>query len=113
MKSWREINVEARARGYYTEEEIDAATSSWMTCAIGEQHKLHPLVVHVTKISGRPDDSVLFTLGNSDSFNDWESGKYGFGSAVRDHNFDEADRLLDLIEDRVLELKRQPHDESK
>jgi hypothetical protein len=102
MKTWRERIVEARARGRFTDEDKDDGCS-WLTCAVGEQHTRMPalrLLVPCPEsmVSGyAPSDNELSSLGD---------GKTGFNDAVYLDDFDRAERLLDAIEDRALELKR-------
>ena len=96
--TWRERIVAARGRGRFTADDRDKV-DKWETCAVGEQHAAHPLVVHVcNKERGgySPNDPVLRNLG----------GVGGFCGAVLLDRVDRADVLLDQIEDRVLELKR-------
>lgn len=102
MKTWRERIVEAQARRKFTQEDKDLA-ADWATCAVGEQRLIHPLVVKMPTNPrgpwwvGRPEDDVLMDLGCAD----------GFYDAVRRHAYRKADRILDQIEDRVLQLKRE------
>ena len=98
MTSWRERIQAARERGCFTGEDRIMA-SGWMTCAVGEQHAAMPSVVvfqHPGTALAYPVDDTLEELGCGS----------GFDSAVNDDDFAKADRLLDLIEDRALELKR-------
>lgn len=96
-QTWRERIVDARKRGNFNWQDIDDATGSWLTCAVGEQHKLHAQVVVLGMID-EPLDDELYSLG--DTFQ-------GFGRAVQNNDIDQAEQLLDKIEDRVLELKRE------
>ena len=78
------------------------ATGSWLTCAVGEQLALYGAKAVVLQDTGYfeklPQDWVLRTLGST------HDG--GFGDAVLRNDFDEAEHLLDAIEDRALVLKR-------
>ena len=98
MKPWRERIAEARARGEFTTEDMTLATRSWCTCAVGEQLALYGEEV-VMFLEGGPADPTLWRLGASRT--------PGFGQAVERNDFDAAERLLDAIEDRALELKRE------
>ena len=99
--SWRERIQAARERGRFTaDDENDAA--SWLTCAVGEQHAALPeVVVYISSGPGSavpmPADATLFRLGAAS----------GFNGAVNCGDFDAAERLLDAIEDRALQLKRE------
>jgi hypothetical protein len=95
--TWRERVAEARERGAFTEFEKICA-QSWSTCAVGEQRTLHPEVVLTFNGDVSPRDSNLWNLGC-----DMDGG---FAWSVRTDNFRDAERLLDAIEDRVLQLKR-------
>lgn len=90
---WRERVAEARARRWFTNAEINRA-SDWHTCAVGEQRRLTPLVVRIAATSGSPMDAQLFDFGGQ------------FATAVYEQDFDRADYLLDMIEDRVSWMKR-------
>ena len=103
--SWRERVVAARARGAFTQEEIRLACHDWTTCAVGEQHTLHP-ELGVLKIARgwvvpTPATPELRRLGGDGKDDD------GFADAVRAHDFDAADRILDKLEDLILTFKRQ------
>lgn len=91
--TWRERVLHARERRAFTNAEIHRA-SDWHTCAIGEQRAAVPLVVRIAAKTGSPMDYQLSVYGGQ------------FATAVYEQDFDRADRLLDVIEDRVLELKR-------
>lgn len=103
--TWRERIVAARERGYFTLADIGDAAGNWMTCAVGEQHAALPeVVVYYALPSGRhggPRDRQLQRLGGA------ESDERGFGWAVEHQQIDLAERYLDAIEDRVLQLKRE------
>jgi hypothetical protein len=104
--TWRERIAAARERGRFTQDEIARAGARWETCAVGEQHAMYPTVVVMeesvlwpgTIITTGPADHRLFRLGDTIS---------GFGDAVARNDFNKADVLLDAIEDRVLQLKRE------
>lgn len=99
MKTWRERIAEARARGEFTERDVSDAEGSWSKCAVGEQRALMPNVILMTDTC-RPVDEQLFRLGNV---------MEGFGKAVAEQDFARAETLLDRIEDRALQLKRDAH----
>jgi hypothetical protein len=104
MTTWRERIAEARQRGGFTAADRE---DIWLysTCFVGEQAKAMPDVVLLTegstpfsqgvKGSPIPVDEILWTLGGHAA------------PTVRISNDpDAAERLLDAIEDRALELKR-------
>lgn len=90
MINWRERIAEKLARKEFewNEEESDAL-GHFETCLVGEQHMKHPEVV-LYAFKG-PVDHVLLGLGLSPSI--------FIGPQT-------AERVLDKIEDRVLQLKR-------
>lgn len=97
--TWRERIQAARERGEFTLEDFEDATGSWLTCAVGEQHALMPEIV----LYGQPSvlgpwDTKIRALGNTFT---------GFGRAVTLDDVARAEELLDAIEDRVLQLKRE------
>lgn len=99
MKPWRERVIAAQARGSFTDEDWRDA-GPWATCAVGEQHALHPDVVRmdfVTPLGTGPADAQLQVYGAR------------FCAAVGHDRIGQADDLLDLIEDRVAQLKREFH----
>lgn len=98
MISWRERIQIARQRGSFTFSEQTSA-AMWHTCAVGEQHALHPEVVRYGERWEGPEDYKLTALGSS--------MVDGFAVAVGRNDFNRAEALLDLIEDRVLQLKRE------
>lgn len=104
--SWRERVAAARARGAFTKEEIRLACHEWMTCAVGEQHKLHPelgiLVIPRGWTALTPATPVLRGLG-SEGYADDD----GFVNAVMENDFDMAERVLDRLDDLILTYKRQ------
>jgi len=105
MKTWRERVVEARARGRFTQQDNRDA-GKWETCAVGEQARLLPGVVTFRPmISGIP--TSLWPADYSLREFGWGADNSGgFTDAVHRNDFDQAERMLDAIEDRVLELKR-------
>lgn len=102
-KTWRERIAEARQRGGFDRDDMDAA-SCWLTCAVGEQRATLPHVVtyiparYLSRSRLRPADPELRKLG---------SARWGFYGAVRRQDFDGAEKILDAIEDRALVLKRE------
>ncbi len=89
MRPWRERLLEPDGQEKYH-------ATSWLTCAVGEQHQKHPNVVRVVRMKDcQPVDEKLLDLGMA------------FSTAVRDPRCGdaEAESILDAIEDRVLELK--------
>ena len=97
METWRERVIAAKARGTFTRDECSAACS-WLTCAVGEQRASLPqVVIYVNGVA--PEDDVLAHLGS-----DFGTG---FAWAVSRADFGLAERILDQIEDRVLQLKRE------
>ena len=105
MTTWRERTAIARECGSFTASDMREA-KSWVTCAVGEQKDLHPEVVkyhHDISLKGFPLDSVLYELGD---YYESDKNKIGFADAVCRNDFDMADDILDRIEDRVMQLKR-------
>src|SRR5262249_14180190 len=93
-KSWRERLSAARSRGHFTQEDC-ALASDWDRCAVGEQRAMLPtVVVCTTRLIGR-EDETLNELGRR------------FYAAIKAGDIAEAERLLDKIEDRILEMKRR------
>ena len=76
---------------------LDAA--AWTTCVIGEQRRIHGDVISVKidKVQGIPTDQILSELG------------FQFYSCVKRLQIRIALQILDQIEDRVLQLKREVH----
>jgi len=99
--TWRERIVAAEKRRRFVKRDRDGA-ESWQTCAVGEQHAMHPEVVVYTteeewwggKIPAHPRDIKLDTLGKD------------FAWRVDADDVAAAAITLDAIEDRVLQLKR-------
>jgi hypothetical protein len=96
MKTWRERVVTARERGYFTKRDR-ALAWPFTTCAVGEHHASMPDVVLYVRgaHTQQPEDYTLLLLGSD------------FAWSVAACDFARCERLLDLIEDRVLELKRE------
>jgi len=97
--TWRERIAEARERGKFTTEDR-ALAGEWATCAVGEQavragHETITARVDFAALMARP----LMTWDDCDG--------QRFFEAVMAHAVNEADRLLDAIEDRALQLKRE------
>lgn len=93
--TWRERIAAARERGYFTFDDKFAA-GSWNCCAVHEQHVMNPQVVVYALNS--PVDHELHQLGDDEE---------GFCAAVRTGDIGRAECLLDAIEDRALQLKRE------
>ena len=93
IKTWRERVERANANdGKFTERDREDA-GYWNTCAVGEQHAKHPLIVlAIYRELAEPLDPVLYSLGGS------------FDTAVYTNNVLRAYELLDRIEARVMEL---------
>lgn len=93
MKTWRERIAEARVRGRFN----DSDRRAWAdgnTCLVGEQRERYGLNfnLEMTRIGPNVDSYELQT---------------SILIALDDNNFDEVERLLEHIEDRALELKRE------
>ena len=93
-KTWRERLIAARNRGHFTQEDC-ALASDWDRCAVGEQRAILPTVVLCTSLLLGPEDETLNDLGRK------------FYAAIKAGDIAEAERLLDKIEDRILEMKRR------
>jgi hypothetical protein len=109
VRNWRERIAQVRAKKVPTFSKSDqACANNWNRCAVGEQRLLLPEIVEyqvddtetvklfpgVVVYPGAPIDDVLNELGDA------------FAGAVEHNDLDEAERLLDLIDDQVLVLKR-------
>lgn len=113
VKTWREECVIARerqARGEvpFRRAVVLRATRSWCTCGVGEQRRLHPGAVKYRRYSSGPlglrlhlgpVDHALSDLGSAHVMG-------GFAFSVLNQDVAAAERALDAIEDRVVELKR-------
>ena len=100
MRTWREINVEARARGWYSDEER-RLWNDGQTCLVGEYRKRYGV-----------DCDMNMGLGDTTSFGPagellTPSVQLQILTAMQTHDFDEFDRLIDFVEDRALQLKRE------
>jgi hypothetical protein len=93
-KTWRERNAEARERGAYTAQDAEDVRH-WASCFIGE----HVQKGALQATAWADLDGTLFGLG-------MRAADVILGPETPDR-FNEADRLLDAIEDRVLALKRE------
>lgn len=105
MTTWRERIAEARERGKFSDHDRWLASAS-STCAVGEV--CAGAVGYVRYIETALDGearSAGWTLGTSHSAR--------FTSAVYGNEFDEAESLLDAIEDRALALKRSLSERSE
>ena len=103
MKTWRERISEARERGYFTLEDENLSLMAH-TCAVSEaaafkgekawtwfnEHYDGRAVVNI-----KPYYIGLHALGGL------------FPCLVKDNNFDGAEECLEIIEDRVMQLKRE------
>ena len=95
QKLWLDRIAEAKARGEFTQKEIDAA-ESWQYCVVGEKHLEMPFVVtYMEELSNGPRDDILHRLGRQ------------FYFAVEDNQFAEAESIYFKIEDRIRELKQE------
>lgn len=104
--TWRERIICARTTGRFTLEDVKMA-QSWHTCAVAEQHDMMPhVVVRHSETEHAPVDPVLAQLGCFETILGMER-TYGFAHAVTMHDVDRAEVLLEQIEDRVLQLKRE------
>jgi hypothetical protein len=104
MKTWRQRIVEARQRGGFTDEDRRRALR-WCTCAVGEQRRMLGAKVIRYQVGWGGNESACGVYGPSDSGLLMPGGDFAY--VVRNNAFDDADRLLDKIEDRVLQLKRE------
>lgn len=100
MPTWRERIALARDRGSFTDDDIrDAA--SWLTCAVSEQPQAeeyqHLKNERVSVICSFVWDKLLPLA---------EPGQ-DFYNAVKYHECDRAESLLDRIEDESARLKRE------
>lgn len=94
--TWRERIAEARRRGHFSY--LDGRLAGdFRTCAVGEQHKMLPdvVILSLTVEQETAVDDELTRLG------------LDFPIAVMFDDFEQAETVLDAIEDRVLQLKRE------
>lgn len=109
MKTWRERIAEARQsrirlpnwlgsitlRGqHFTADDVWEA-NHWYACAVGEHREAVPLRVTLHDGEPVPLDHDLRRMGLE------------FGVRVGRHDIDGAERLLEQIENRALQLKRE------
>ena len=95
--TWRERIADARERGTFTPQDY-SDIGGFLTCAVGEQHaRLPEVVVYRPSRLGfdQPEDEELDRLA------------LDIYRAVHADKFTYAESLLDQIEDRVLQLKRE------
>lgn len=107
--TWRERIAAARQRGKFTTADVHLACGcGWRTCAVGEQAAPYPELWRTLAPFSAFETESISVLIPIDPVLIWLGGNSrGFGKAVRTDDIDEAERLLDAIEDRVLELKRE------
>lgn len=91
-KTWRERIAEARERGWFTQSDC-TAWASLLTCPAGEVAQSYGMKVQECLTSEDPWVDL------------WDQGNAMWAIMGR-RDFDAADRLLDAIHDRALELKR-------
>lgn len=103
-KTWRERIAEARENGSFTAQDVQDA-SCWSCCAVGEQRQNMPNIIVYVEGGKLPKDKILRKLGERSYGAFWL--RDGFYAAVFKSDFDKAERLLDAIEDRALQLKRE------
>jgi hypothetical protein len=109
MKTWREIGVEARARGFFTFEEM-VRWGKPETCLIGEAVGF----VNGGEYSAQNGSRVYHAIERtwrrtwSVAHDDPRDIQAETLRAISENDFDTFDRLLDQIEDAALEVKRQP-----
>ena len=96
--SWRERIQAARERGEFTYEDRMRAVSC-STCAVGE-------AARDIGIDHNAFVAVRFVTDSPNALSIARHLSVGFTMAVINRRFDEAERLLDEIEDRALAIKR-------
>jgi|ERR1043166_897531 hypothetical protein len=101
MKTWRERIAEARERGEATPEDLYLARD-YLRCVVGETAMRFDLSYHELSFDIRL---------NAHPFVGMHPVAGAFPVALSNKCFDVAEDILDAIEDRALELKRQ-HQES-
>ena len=88
VKAWRDRQAEAEARGYFTEEDLEAWRNTH-TCLVAEQRERYGIRFPMTMdLHGRDIQSEI-------------------RHAMEDNDFRGFDSLLTEIEDRALALKRR------
>lgn len=91
-KSWDVRIAEARERGEFTFEDAELA-GDWTTCACGQRDPILRIVpLSATHEGSTPWDDTLEDLG------------LGFLDAVVANDFDDSKRILDLIQQRAIDL---------
>lgn len=105
-RTWRERIAKMKTRGYATVDDEDRI-GGWQTCAVGEQWRLHPTVV-VYRFDDAPQDNALGMLGARIADEIRDAACPLLAEAERRAAIEHAEEYLDAIEDRVLELKREP-----
>jgi hypothetical protein len=94
MKTWRERIAQARERGKFNNEDWSAWVSL-STCPAGELVKAYPCL---SEPSSNRSDLCLWNRTLHGMGNDFEG-------PLAANDFDAAERLLDAMEDRALQLK--------
>ena len=99
-KTWRERIAAAKARGWFTRNDV-ADAASYRTCKVGETG------AHLMAIE-TPTESIAWAERMAAPLRSWDEECDGikFWRAVKKNDVAEAERLADAIEDRALELKR-------
>jgi len=100
-KSWRERSAEARARGYFSQEDFALwRNTGW--CPAAEAVRAYRAVGIIRRHG----------LDTADVPAGWDP-VWDIGSdlvdALRSSDFDDFDRLLDAIDDCCLRIKREGH----
>lgn len=103
--TWRERIVAARERGGFTHEDHKRAYA-WTTCAVGEQVDLTGERVQVLPVRfDGVQNEALVTLGVK-FVGCVSMACTGHNWAPLTAEIDEAEAILDAVEDRVFELKQ-------
>ena len=95
--TWRERLVEGRKRGYLTEADQQALGNVDAPCMVKEACESVGLS-YISAVQGKTRDPLLESIAYSWTLTFW---------AAEMNDFDTLDRLLDAVEDRVLQLKRE------
>lgn len=98
MKTWRELNAEARARGTFTETER-ALFESTDTCLVGERARVMP--------SDRDSEAGWWVRIAGENYKDGSRRQRLIRDALQRNDFDLIDAELDYYDDRMLTLKRE------
>lgn len=104
MKTWRERIAEARERNTFTQEDT-AAWVSAKTCMVGEQRERYGIGFPLCM--GLPLDAVPAAYLGRLLPPENNTLQFRILTAIHRNDFDAAESLLDAIEDRALELKRE------